>query len=100
MHSQCKMPYQAMIHFEDAFAICRKAGYRPELAWTCCDYADMLRERDGDGDRAKAVLAGRILGYLQRAWHAASDGAGAVPVGDTGGVIKGGRRCVWKEGLP
>ena len=42
-------------HFEDALAFCRKAGYRPELAWTCCDYADTLRERDGDGDRAKAV---------------------------------------------
>ena len=41
-------------HFEDALAFCRK-GYRPELAWTCCDYADMLLERDGDGDRAKAM---------------------------------------------
>ena len=30
-------------------------GYRPELAWTCCDYADALRERDSDGDRAKAI---------------------------------------------
>jgi tetratricopeptide (TPR) repeat protein len=29
-------------HFEDALAFCRKAGYRPELAWTCCDYADLL----------------------------------------------------------
>ena len=43
-------------HFEDALAFCRKAGYRPELAWTCCDYADALRERDGEGDRAKANL--------------------------------------------
>ena len=46
---------QAAAHFEDALEFCRKAGYRPELAWTCCDYADMLRERDGEGDRAKAV---------------------------------------------
>ena len=46
---------QAEAHFEDALAFCRKAGYRPELAWTCCDYADMLRERNGDGDRAKAM---------------------------------------------
>ena len=36
-------------------AFCRKAGYRPELAWTCCDYADMLKERDAEGDRAKAI---------------------------------------------
>ena len=47
---------QAQIHFEDALVFCRNAGYRPELAWTCCDYADALRERGGnDGDRAKAV---------------------------------------------
>ena len=46
---------QAGIHLEDSLSFCRKAGYRPELAWTCCDYADALRERDGDGDRAKAM---------------------------------------------
>ena len=33
---------QAAQHFEDALAFCRKAGYRPELAWTCCDYADAM----------------------------------------------------------
>ena len=41
-------------HFEEAMIFCRKAGYRPELAWTCCDYADMLLERAGEGDRGKA----------------------------------------------
>ena len=46
---------QATACFEDALTICRKAGYRPELAWTCCDYADTLRERDAEGDRAKAL---------------------------------------------
>ena len=46
---------QAIAHLEDALAFCRKAGYRPELAWTCCGYADILRERDGDGDRARAI---------------------------------------------
>ena len=45
----------AQTHFEDALAFCRNGGYRPELAWTCCDYADALRERHGEGDRAKAV---------------------------------------------
>ncbi len=48
-------PDQATAHFEEAIAFCRKAGYRPELAWTCCDHADTLRERDGDGDRANAI---------------------------------------------
>ena len=41
---------QAAAHFEDALAFCRKGGYRPELAWTCCDFADTLRL-----DRAKAI---------------------------------------------
>jgi tetratricopeptide (TPR) repeat protein len=46
---------QAMTHFEDALALCRKAGSRPELAWSCCDYADALFQRDGRGDRPKAM---------------------------------------------
>ena len=46
---------QAMSHFEDSLAFCRKAGYRPELAWTCCDYADTLLRRNGEGDQAKAM---------------------------------------------
>ncbi len=46
---------QAVAHFEDALAFCRKAGYRPELAWTCCDYADTLLQRNEPGDREKAM---------------------------------------------
>ncbi|PKB63658.1 MAG: hypothetical protein BZY80_06220 [SAR202 cluster bacterium Io17-Chloro-G2] len=46
---------RASTHFDDAVASCRNAGYRPELAWSCCDYADMLQDRNGDGDRAKAM---------------------------------------------
>ena len=42
-------------HFEDALAFCRRAGNRPQLAWSCCEYADALRERDGEGDREKAM---------------------------------------------
>ena len=47
-------------HFEDALAFCRKAGYRPELAWTCCDYADTLLQRASTSsaptdDRQKAT---------------------------------------------
>ena len=49
-------------HFEDALSFCRKAGYRPELAWSLCDYADMLLERASTGssqahagDRDKAM---------------------------------------------
>ena len=45
----------ATTHFEDALDFCRKAGYRPELAWTCCDYADTLLQRDQQGDRERAT---------------------------------------------
>ena len=46
---------QAAAHFEDALAFCHKAGYRPELAWTCSDYADTLLQRNEPGDREKAT---------------------------------------------
>ena len=42
---------QAAAHFEDALAFCRQASYRPELAWTCCDYADTPLQRSDPGDR-------------------------------------------------
>jgi tetratricopeptide (TPR) repeat protein len=45
---------QAVAHFEGALVFCRKAGYRPELAWTCCDYADALLQRNNSGDREQA----------------------------------------------
>ena len=45
---------KAVEHFEDALTFCRK-GYRPELAWTLCDYADTLLQRDAPGDRQKAM---------------------------------------------
>ena len=48
-------PVPAVGHFEDALTFCRKAGYRPELAWSLCDYADMLLERNDEGDRQKAM---------------------------------------------
>ncbi len=46
---------QAADHFEQAVGFCRNAGYRPELAWTCYDYAEMLVDQDGDGVRTKAL---------------------------------------------
>jgi hypothetical protein len=47
-----------MGYFEDERRFLRQAGYRPELAWTCCDYADLLRQRNAPGDceRAAALL--------------------------------------------
>jgi DNA-binding CsgD family transcriptional regulator/tetratricopeptide (TPR) repeat protein len=46
---------QAIAHFEDALAFCRQAGYRPELAWTCYDYADVLLQHHNFGDPTKAM---------------------------------------------
>ena len=50
---------QAVTHFENCMAGCRNAGYRPELAWACHDYATtLLAEERGrallQDDRAKA----------------------------------------------
>ena len=42
-------------HFEDGLVFCRKAGYRPELAWTCCDYAGALLKRNLGHDQARAM---------------------------------------------
>ena len=33
---------EARGYFEESLKFCRKAGFGPELAWTCCDYADTL----------------------------------------------------------
>jgi tetratricopeptide (TPR) repeat protein len=46
---------QAGSHFEDALEFNRKAGYRPDLAWTCHDYADALLKRGGPGDHERAT---------------------------------------------
>ncbi|MCH8817163.1 MAG: hypothetical protein IIC92_05475, partial [Chloroflexi bacterium] len=52
----------AETHFKEAVKFCRSAGYRPELAWTCSDYAEMLLDRTStgsaqaqEGDRERAI---------------------------------------------
>ena len=40
---------------EEALAFCRDDCYRLELAWTRCDYADVLLERGAEGGRANAA---------------------------------------------
>ncbi len=46
---------KAIIHFEDALSFCGKYGYRPELAWTCHDYAGLILNGQPLGDRTKAM---------------------------------------------
>jgi hypothetical protein len=50
-------PELAARHFDDALRFCRKHGCRPELAWSCYDYADMLLATGGEGKRAQEMLA-------------------------------------------
>ena len=45
----------AASHFEGALAFCRNAGYRPELAWTCHDYA-ALRLAQREQEKAIELL--------------------------------------------
>ena len=46
---------RAWTHFEAALAFCRASAFRPELAWTCHDYAAALLESGARDDKAKAV---------------------------------------------
>jgi DNA-binding CsgD family transcriptional regulator len=45
----------AAAHFDRALAFCRNGGYWPELAWVCCEYADILLSRNGPNDIQKAL---------------------------------------------
>ncbi len=40
---------------EGGLAFCGRSGYRTELAWTCCDHAGTLLQRNGSGYREKAM---------------------------------------------
>ena len=63
---------QAVAHIEDALALCRKAGYRPELAWTCCDYADTLLHR-APTSSAQADDRGRAMSRLDESLAISSE---------------------------
>jgi DNA-binding CsgD family transcriptional regulator len=47
---------RAIGHFEDALAFCRRSGYRPELAWTCYEYARALLDVGRGDDRKRAAI--------------------------------------------
>lgn len=49
----CAQPDVAAGHFEKAIEMCRKAGFKPALALTCCDYAEMLAAGHHDPDLVK-----------------------------------------------
>jgi DNA-binding CsgD family transcriptional regulator len=58
-----EQPQTAAVHFEDALGFCREAGYRPELAWVCYEYAGLLDANPNTSlqkadylERAKSLL--------------------------------------------
>ena len=45
---------RSFFHFEQALAFSQNAGFRPEEAWTCHDFASALLQRNRTGDRQRA----------------------------------------------
>ncbi len=73
---------QALEHFGDSMAFCKKAGYRPELAWTFHDHAGVLLQRAA-GDPADTTQADRDLARsLLEEGLALSQDLGMTPVTD------------------
>jgi ATP/maltotriose-dependent transcriptional regulator MalT len=55
-------PDQAEGHFNDALALCQKAGFLPEYCWCAYDLAGSLLRTDRAGKRDKAItLLGKAL---------------------------------------
>jgi DNA-binding CsgD family transcriptional regulator/tetratricopeptide (TPR) repeat protein len=46
---------RAWNHFEQALVFCRASGFKPELGWTCHDYAAALLDSGARDDRVKAA---------------------------------------------
>ena len=44
----------AFEHFTASYELCRKAGFRPEQAWTCCDWSDALIQKGSTDSRLRA----------------------------------------------
>jgi DNA-binding CsgD family transcriptional regulator len=59
-------PEQANHHFEDALNFCQRSGQRPELAWTCFDYAGALLEPD-TGTPVSPDSREKVRGLLEEA---------------------------------
>ena len=55
IHAGLRRFDEADADFTMAYSFLADAGFRPELAWTCCDYSEMLLERNAPGDREKAT---------------------------------------------
>jgi DNA-binding CsgD family transcriptional regulator len=58
-------PQTSAVHFEDALALCREAGYRPELAWVCYEYTDLLLEAGSNTLPQQADSLERAMSLLE-----------------------------------
>jgi DNA-binding CsgD family transcriptional regulator/tetratricopeptide (TPR) repeat protein len=61
----------AAARFGSALAFCRRSGYRPELAWTCYDYATALLDSHERADRLKAAALMEEAGQAAAELHMA-----------------------------
>ena len=64
---------QAETHFEAALTFCREAGYRPELAWTCCDYADLLLDPSASSGRTAEEYHAKAISLLDESLAISSE---------------------------
>jgi DNA-binding CsgD family transcriptional regulator len=60
-----EQPQTAAVHFEDALGLCREAGYRPELAWVCYEYAGLLLEASSNTSPQEADYLERGMSLLE-----------------------------------
>lgn len=72
-------PAAAEKHFEDALRFCRKAGYRPELARVCHDYAAALMKDVVTGKRLEPAARVKAALLVNEGLGLATD-LGLVPI--------------------
>jgi eukaryotic-like serine/threonine-protein kinase len=73
-------PDAAELHFEAALAMNARSGFRPWLALTQRDYAQMLARRGGAGDRERAAELGEAARVAFRELGMTGYAAGGAPV--------------------
>jgi len=85
---------EAERHFDEALAENSRMGARPWVAWSAVGWADMLRARDGPGDReraaelfARAAVTARELGMGSLEERAERLAEGATPADGGRGIV-------------
>ncbi|PKB72109.1 MAG: hypothetical protein BZY87_01875 [SAR202 cluster bacterium Io17-Chloro-G6] len=69
----------AASHFEDCLTFCRLGGFRPALAWTCHDYAEVLLRHLAGPRRMEEETRIKVMSLLDEAL-AISGGLGMRPL--------------------